>query len=420
MTHLLLIVIYLSFISLGLPDSLLGAAWPSMQPEFGVPVSWAGPVSMTIAAGTIVSSLLSDRLTRKLGAGKVTAVSVGMTAAALFGFSLSHSYPELFLWAVPYGLGAGGIDAALNNYVALHYESRHMSWLHCFWGVGASIGPAIMGLAITGGLHWNGGYRIISILQILLTVVIIRSLPLWEERSMLYEDRSALREDRSAGKPGSAGSSDGTNAADVSGKAGPEETEKKDRPLSLGEILRIPGTKAVMLCFFCYCAVEQTTGLWAGTYLVQHWGVNAAQAASLSGLFFLGITAGRAVSGFATRRCSDDQLVRIGQGILLAGILMILLPVRRELAMAGFIAAGLGCAPVYPSLIHATPGNFGAERSQAIIGVQMASAYVGTCLMPPLFGLLAGRISISLLPFWLLALLTVMFFSHERLNRICR
>ena len=419
MTHLLLIVIYLSFISLGLPDSLLGAAWPSMQPEFGVPVSWAGPVSMTIAAGTIVSSLLSDRLTRKLGAGKVTAVSVGMTAAALFGFSLSHSYPELFLWAVPYGLGAGGIDAALNNYVALHYESRHMSWLHCFWGVGASIGPAIMGLAITGGLHWNGGYRIISILQILLTVVIIRSLPLWKERSMLYEDRSALREDRSAGKPGSAGSSDGTNAADVSGKAGPEETEKKDRPLSLGEILRIPGTKAVMLCFFCYCAVEQTTGLWAGTYLVQHWGVNAAQAASLSGLFFLGITAGRAVSGFATRRFSDDQLVRIGQGILLAGILMILLPVRRELAMAGFIAAGLGCAPVYPSLIHATPGNFGAERSQAIIGVQMASAYVGTCLMPPLFGLLAGRISISLLPFWLLALLTVMFFSHERLNRIC-
>ena len=387
MTHLLLIVIYLSFISLGLPDSLLGAAWPSMQPEFGVPVSWVGPVSMTIAAGTIVSSLLGDRLTRKLGPGKVTAVSVGMTAAALFGFSLSHSYPELFLWAVPYGLGAGSIDAALNNYVALHYESRHMSWLHCFWGVGASIGPAIMGLAITGGLHWNGGYRIISILQILLTIVIVRSLPLWEERSMLYEDRNALRE---------------------------------DRPLSLGEILRIPGTKAVMLCFFCYCAVEQTTGLWAGTYLVQHWGVNAAQAASLSGLFFLGITAGRAVSGFATRRCSDDQLVRIGQGILLAGILMILLPVRRELAMAGFIAAGLGCAPVYPSLIHATPGNFGAERSQAIIGVQMASAYVGTCLMPPLFGLLAGRFSISLLPFWLLALLTVMFFSHERLNRICR
>ena len=413
MTHLLLIVIYLSFISLGLPDSLLGAAWPSMQPEFGVPVSWAGAVSMTIAAGTIVSSLLSDRLTRKLGAGKVTAVSVGMTAAALFGFSLSHSYPELFLWAVPYGLGAGSVDAALNNYVALHYESRHMSWLHCFWGVGASIGPAIMGLAITGGLHWNGGYRIISILQILLTAVIVRSLPLWEGRSMLCKDRSA-------DKAGSAGSSDGTNGADEAGKAGPEKTEKEDRPLSLREILRIPGAKAVMLCFFCYCAVEQTTGLWAGTYLVQHWGVNAAQAASLSGLFFLGITAGRAASGFATRRFSDDQLVRIGQGILLAGILMILLPVRRELAMAGFIAAGLGCAPVYPSLIHATPGNFGAERSQAIIGVQMASAYVGTCLMPPLFGLLAGRLSISLLPFWLLALLTVMFLSHERLNRICR
>ena len=406
MTHFLIIVIYLSFISLGLPDSLLGAAWPSMQPEFGVPVSWAGAVSMTIAAGTIVSSLLSDRLTRKFGPGRVTAVSVGMTAAALFGFSLSHSYPELFLWAIPYGLGAGSVDAALNNYVALHYESRHMSWLHCFWGVGASVGPAIMGLAITGGLRWNGGYRIISLLQILLAAVIVRSLPLWEEQK--------------AGDAGTAGASGAANAADRTGKSEPAAAKKKDRPLSLREIVRIPGAKAVMLCFFCYCAVEQTAGLWAGTFLLLRWGVNAAEAASLSGLFFLGITAGRAVSGFATRRFSDDQLVRIGQGILLAGLLMLLLPVSRELAMAGFIASGLGCAPVYPSLIHATPGNFGAERSQAVIGVQMASAYVGTCLMPPLFGLLADRFSISLLPFWLLALLSVMFFSHERLNRICR
>ena len=405
MTHFLIIVIYLSFISLGLPDSLLGAAWPSMQPEFGVPVSWAGAISMTIAAGTIISSLMSDRLTRKMGTGKVTAISVGMTAAAIFGFSVSHSYWMLLLWAVPYGLGAGSVDAALNNYVALHYESRHMSWLHCFWGVGASVGPVIMGLAITGGLHWNGGYRIISILQILLTFVIVRSLPLWE--------------DRSAGEAGTPAGSGRTNDADKTGEGSPAAPEKEDRPLSPGEILRIPGAKAVMLCFFCYCAVEQTAGLWAGTFLVLRWGVSAAEAASLSSLFFIGITAGRAVSGFATFRFNDSQLVRIGQGIMLAGILMIPLPVSRLSAMAGFIAIGLGCAPVYPSLIHATPRNFGADRSQAIIGVQMASAYVGTCLMPPLFGLIAGRFSVSLLAFYLLALLTVMFLSHERLNRVC-
>ena len=378
MTHFLIIVIYLSFISLGLPDSLLGAAWPSMQPEFGVPVSWAGAISMTIAAGTIISSLMSDRLTRKMGTGKVTAISVGMTAAALFGFSVSHSYWMLLLWAVPYGLGAGSVDAALNNYVALHYESRHMSWLHCFWG---------------------------SILQILLTFVIVRSLPLWE--------------DRSAGEAGTPAGSGRTNDTDKTGEGSPAAPEKEDRPLSPGEILRIPGTKAVMLWFCCYCAVEQTAGLWAGTFLVLRWGVSAAEAASLSSLFFIGITAGRAVSGFATFRFNDSQLVRIGQGIMLAGILMILLPVSRLSAMAGFIAIGLGCAPVYPSLIHATPRNFGADRSQAIIGVQMASAYVGTCLMPPLFGLIAGRFSISLLAFYLLALLTVMFLSHERLNRVC-
>ncbi len=411
MTHLLIIVIYLSFISLGLPDSLLGAAWPSMQPEFGVPVSWAGAVSMTIAAGTIISSLLSDRMTRLLGAGRVTAISVGMTAAALFGFSISHSYPMLFLWAIPYGLGAGSVDAALNNYVALNYESRHMSWLHCFWGLGASIGPAIMGLAITHGLHWNGGYRIISVLQIILTAVIVRSLPLWKARGEAQKEaRSEARKE--ARKEARAGEMEmrGTGDAAV----------QKEQPLSLGRIISIPGVTAVMLCFFCYCAVEQTTGLWAGTFLVLRWGVSAAEAASLSGLFFIGITAGRALSGFATYKFNDQQLVRIGQGILLAGILMVLLPISRELAMAGFIAIGLGCAPVYPSLIHATPSNFGADRSQAIIGVQMASAYVGTCLMPPLFGLLAGRFSISLLAFWLLALLVVMFLSHERLNQVCR
>ena len=380
MIHILLVIIYLAFISLGLPDSLLGSAWPVMHMEFSVPISYAGAVSMMIAAGTIISSLLSDRLTRKLGTGRVTAISVGMTAAALFGFSISGTYWMTLLWAIPYGLGAGSVDAALNNYVALHYASRHMSWLHCFWGVGASVGPVIMGAAITGGRGWNGGYRIISILQIILTAILVFSLPLWKGR-------------------------------------GEEKKENEAAPLSLRQIIGIPGAKSVMVCFFCYCALEQTTGLWASTFLVLRWNVSAEQAATLAGLFFIGITTGRAISGFATFKFNDSQMVRIGQGIMLAGIIIMLLPISKTLAMIGIVAIGVGCAPVYPSLIHSTPDHFGADKSQAIIGLQMASAYLGTCLMPPLFGVLANALSIGLIPFYLLALLALMIVTHEQLCR---
>ena len=351
-----------------------------MHQEFGVPISYAGVVSMIIAAGTIVSSLFSDRLTRRLGAGKVTAISVTMTAAALFGFSISHTYWMLLLWAIPYGLGAGSVDAALNNYVALHYASRHMSWLHCFWGVGASIGPAIMGAAITGGMGWNGGYRIISVMQIVLTAILVFSLPLWKGR-------------------------------------GEENKADKGKPLSLSQIISIPGVKSVMVCFFCYCALEQTTGLWASTFLVMRWGVSAELAATLAGLFFIGITAGRAISGFATFKFNDAQMVRIGQDIVLAGIALLLLPVGRMAAMIGFVAIGVGCAPIYPSLIHSTPDHFGADKSQAIVGVQMASAYLGTCLMPTLFGVLANALSVNLMPIYLLSLLALMLATYEHLNR---
>lgn len=380
MIHILLVIIYLAFISLGLPDSLLGSAWPVMHMEFSVPISYAGAVSMMIAAGTIISSLLSDRLTRKLGTGRVTAISVGMTAAALFGFSISGTYWMTLLWAIPYGLGAGSVDAALNNYVAQHYASRHMSWLHCFWGVGASVGPVIMGAAITGGRGWNGGYRIISILQIILTAILVFSLPLWKGR-------------------------------------GEEKKENEAAPLSLRQIIGIPGAKSVMVCFFCYCALEQTTGLWASTFLMLRWNVSAEQAATLAGLFFIGITTGRAISGFATFKFNDSQMVRIGQGIMLAGIIIMLLPISKTLAMIGIVAIGVGCAPVYPSLIHSTPDHFGADKSQAIIGLQMASAYLGTCLMPPLFGVLANALSIGLMPFYLLALLALMIVTHEQLCR---
>ena len=384
MVHLLLAVIYLAFISLGLPDALLGAAWPSIYPAFGVPVSYMGMVSMIIALGTCISSLLSDRMTRLLGTGKVTALSVATTALALLGFSWSHSFWALCLWAIPYGLGAGSVDASLNNYVALHYESRHMSWLHCFWGIGAALGPYFMGAILTGGRVWNAGYRVIGILQIFLTAILIFSLPLWKGRA--------------------------------------EESGEKERTkaLSLRQIVAIPGAKEVLFCFFCYCAVESTAGIWASSYLTLQKGVPAGTAAGFASMFYIGITVGRAISGFLTIKLRDPQMIRLGQGILALGIAAMLLPLGANVSLMGFLLIGLGCAPIYPCVIHSTPAYFGAENSQAIIGVQMASAYLGTCLAPPVFGLIAQNVSIRLFPFFLLAALIMMFLSHEALLRKTR
>lgn len=380
MFQLLLAIIYLSFISLGLPDSLLGSAWPSIYRQFDVPVSYAGIVSVIIAAGTIISSLQSDRMTKKLGAGKVTAFSVAATAIALFGFSVSDSFAVMCLWAIPYGLGAGGVDAALNNYVALHYPSRHMSWLHCMWGVGASVGPYIMGYALTSGSGWHMGYRYISLQQIVLTAALFLSLPLWKTRS--------LENENAAGVP--------------------------TAHLTLKHIIRIPGACSVMTAFFCYCALEATAGLWASSYLVLNRGIDAKTAAAFASLFYIGITVGRAVSGFLTLKFHDTQMIRLGQGLILLGIVLLLLP-GRTACLAGLITVGLGCAPVYPCIIHSTPEHFGADRSQALIGVQMASAYTGTCIMPPLFGLIANHISVAWYPLYLLVILAVMIFMHERL-----
>ena len=382
MLQLLLPIIYLAFISLGLPDSLLGSAWPSMYPLLGVPVSYAGILSMIISFGTIVSSLNSDRLTRALGAGRVTAISVGMTAAALFGFSISTQFWMLCLWAVPYGLGAGSVDAALNNYVALHYESRHMSWLHCMWGIGTMVSPMVMGRVLAGGGPWTAGYRYIALFQIALTAVLFLSLPLWQKRT----DETA-------------------------------EGGTAPQALSLGQVFRLPGAKEVMLCFFCYCALETTAGLWASSYLTLTRGVAADTAASFASLFYIGITAGRAACGFLSLKLSDTQMIRLGQGVLAVGVAALLVPGPQLLALAGLVLVGVGCAPIYPSIIHATPDHFGADRSQAVIGIQMASAYLGNLAMPPLFGLLANNITPALFPFYLLALLVLMVFMHEQLVR---
>ena len=382
MLHLLLALIYMAFISLGLPDGLLGAAWPSMYGELGVPVSCAGIISMIICAGTILSSLMSDWLTHKLGPGKVTAISVCLTAAALFGFSFSREFWMLCLWAIPYGLGAGSVDASLNNYVALHYSSRHMSWLHCMWGVGASTGPYIIGFVLSGGMHWSSGYQIVGIIQIILTAILFISLPIWK---------------------GSPKSDDGTDST----------------PISLPQALKISGAKEVMITFFCYCALEQTAALWSGSYLTLHAGLSEEEAASFAGLFFLGMTVGRAVSGFVTMKLNDTQMIRLGICIIALGVVILLLPMGIPGAMAGLLLVGLGCAPIYPCVIHSTPEHFGADKSQALIGIQMASAYVGTALMPPLFGLIANHISISLLGIYLLIILVIMTLTHELMVKKC-
>ena len=383
MVSLLLAIIYLAFVSLGLPDSLLGAAWPIMQQQMAVPLSFAGIIAMVVSGGTIISSLLSDRLTKKLGAGLVTAVSVLMTAAAFVGFSVSHSFWMLCLFAVPYGLGAGAVDAALNNFVALHFSSRHMNWLHCCWGVGAAVSPYIMGHSLTGGASWNSGYRTVAMLQMGLAAVLFLSLPLWKKQA------AAASEEKS-------------------------RTPAKKLP----DIFKIKGVNYVLAAFFGYCALEVTTGLWASSFLVLQRGVNPETAAAYASFFFIGITAGRFLCGFVADKIGDRNMIRIGIIITLLGIFALWLPLKSDwLCLNGLIVIGIGCAPIYPAIIHATPANFGKENAQAIIGVQMASAYLGATFMPPLFGLAANHISVGLYPAFLLFFAVLMLLMTEKLSR---
>ncbi|WP_422118434.1 MFS transporter [Gardnerella sp. DNF00550] len=389
MINLLLVVIYLAFISLGLPDALLGAAWPTMSHDIGAQISWAGGISMVISAGTIISALLSNKLTCKFGPGKVTLISVALTALALLGFSFAPNYLVLIFLAIPYGLGAGGVDAALNNYVAVHYESWHMSWLHCMWGIGASTGPYIMGFALSHGQRWTAGYQYIAVMQIALTLVLLMSLPLWKNNKKNELNKIV------------------------------ESKTKSFEKVSYAGILRIPGAKNILIMFFCYCALEQTAGLWASSYMVLHGGVSRIVAAGWASLFYVGITVGRFVSGFLTMRFNDATMIRIGQCVMLMGILVLLLPLPNHIELVtGFIIIGLGCAPVYPCIIHSTPHYFGADKSQAIVGMQMASAYIGSMVIPAIFGIVAQNVSMMLLPAYLLILLAVMTFMHVRLMRV--
>jgi len=379
MFHFLLALIYICFISLGLPDSLLGSAWPILHNDISVPLSYAGIISSIISAGTIIASFFSDKVVRRLGSGRVTAISIAMTAIGLFGFSLSSRFWMLILWAIPYGLGAGAIDAALNNYVALHYKPQHMSWLHCFWGLGASVSPYIMSFALLKLDSWNKGYLIVAVIQILLSAFVFLSLPVWKN---------------------------GIEAEFTSEELAPV-------PPKLREILSIPGAIPCFITFFAYCALELTAALWASTYLVQNRGIEPEIASGYASLFYIGITVGRGINGFLAMRFKDKTLVRVGLAMITAGLILMFLPFGSFFALVGFIIMGLGCAPVYPCVIHMTPDVFGRERSQAMIGIQMAFAYTGFLLMPPLFGFIAECVSVSLLPLYLSVLLVIIILMHE-------
>ncbi len=380
MYSFLLALIYLAFISLGLPDSLLGAGWPVMHTELGVSVSFMGIISMVISGGTIVSSLLSDKLTHKFGTRTVTVASVLLTVAALFGFSFSGSFSMLIIFAVPYGLGAGAIDAALNNYVALHYKAKHMSWLHCFWGVGAIISPFIMSFALKN-LNWNSGYRIVGFIQLAIALLLLVTLPVW--------------------------------------KINKTESTADTKRVGLTAALKIKGVPFLLIGFFAYCAAEATAMYWASTYFTEVKGISGDRAASFAALFYIGITLGRFASGFITERLGDRRMILLGTGILACGIMILLIPVRSYMtAFAAFLVIGFGCAPIYPCIIHSTPANFGAENSGAIIGIQMASAYVGSTFIPPLFGLFGNAVGFSVMPVYLLAFFALMIIMTEATFRI--
>ena len=381
MAVLLISLIYLAFVSMGLPDSLLGSAWPSIYEGMNVPISAVGIVTILISSGTVISSSLSDKVIRRFGTGMVTVVSTVLVAVSLFGFSLTRSLPALCIWALPYGLGGGSIDAALNNYVALHYKSRHMSWIHFFWGVGAAASPYIMSATLTRGYLWTTGYRIVGVIQAVIAVLLFLSLPIWKKSLSAEEENSAAK-------------------------------------LSLKQILQLPGARQILVAFFCYCALESSAGLWAASYMTLHKGIDPSTAAAWASFFYLGITIGRFFNGLISDRLGNRLMGRIGQGTIVLGVVFLLLPLGRAGSFAGLLLVGLGDAPIYPCLLHETPQNFGKENSQAIMGKQMACAYIGSTLMPPVFGLIADKISISLYPAYLLLFAAILIFMSEKMNSI--
>ncbi|WP_329739500.1 MFS transporter [Enorma massiliensis] len=439
----LLPIIYLAFTSLGLPDSAIGSAWPTMAPSLGAGISWVGVVTMIISAGTIVSSLMSVRVVERFGTGRVTVASVALTAAALVGFSQSQAFWQLCLWAVPYGLGAGAVDAALNAYVAVHYESQHMSWLHCMWGVGASGGPMVMAQCLERST-WSTGFLVLGGIQVGIALVLTLSLPLWRDRKLpRVSGRRAGREAAIGAAPeaalphaeaahgvgaralsgatAAAGAGEVPGAAAASGVGGTSDGTRGKLPVrrTHAQLLRIPGVKAVLVSFFCYSAFEATCGNWAATFCTLARGIDAQTAASWAALFYMGITAGRAVSGFISLKVNDRNMIRFGQSLVAVALACVLMPGDMAL-FAGLVLMGCGCAPIYPSTIHATPARFGEELALELTGMQMAFAYIGSLAMSPLFGVLAQLVGAWIYPWYLVLFLVGMVVTGERLNGVVR
>lgn len=394
MTTFFLIIIYMAFISLGLPDSLLGAAWPVMQTQYNASFGAAGFVSMMISGGTIISSLLSGKIINRFGTGKVTFISCLMTAAALLGFSVSPALFWLLILAIPLGLGAGAVDSGLNNYVALHYKAHHMSWLHCFWGIGATLGPIIMSWNIAKGNSWRNGYFTVSMIQFILVVLLFVTLPLWDKAAKSVDKKSA--------------GSDQTNKTE-------QNNFNKDDSKNIHPI-RIRGVKLALISFFFYCGIEATMGLWGSSFLVNVKGLNAATAAQWVSMYYGGITVGRFITGFITMKMSNKILIRMGQSTALVGAILLLLPLPTFFSLVSFMMIGLGCAPIFPCMLHETPTRFGKEHSQTLMGYQMAFAYIGSTFLPPILGWIAAQTTIRVLPFFALFYIAAMLISSEKIN----
>lgn len=385
MLTLILIIIYISFISLGLPDAILGSAWPIIHQDLNVPVSYAGIITMIISCGTIISSFFSEKLIRKLGTGKVTAFSVLLTAVGLLGIFLSPNFIWICLLAIPLGIGAGSVDSALNNFVALHYKAIHMNWLHSFWGIGATTGPLIMSIFLLKENGWRLGYATIGSIQAILVVCLFLSLPLWKK----FESDNSEKINDSKG-------------------------------IKVSKLIKLPGAKPALVSFFCYCAIELTTGLWVSSYLVIINGFSAEKAAKWVSLYYLGITIGRFLAGFVSIKLNNKQMIRVGQVICISGGILLSITYSSNIQLIGLIFIGLGCAPIYPAMLHDTPNRFGKELSQGIMGIQMATAYVGSTFMPPLFGAISKFIGFEILPYFLLILMLLMIITTERVNKICK
>ena len=374
MATLLLIVIYIAFIGLGVPDSLFGTAWPAIYTDLNLPVSWASIVTIIVSCGTITSSLLSSWLISRFGTGKITAVSTLMTALALLGFSCSDSMLWLCLCAIPLGLGAGSIDTALNNYVALHYKASHMNFLHCFYGIGVSLSPYLMSLALSKGT-WEGGYRAVFWFQLAIAALTVLALPLWKK---------------------------------VRHAQNGEEEEETPRVLSFPALMKMPKVRMACLVFIGYCALEYTCGTWGSTFLVNAKGAAADTAARMVTFYYIGLALGRFLSGVLAGRLHSRQLVKIGQTLLLAAIASLFLPLPSAFCSVSLFFIGLGNGPIFPNMLHLTPELFGKDLSQAVIGAEMATSYIGVLLAPALFGLIAQNVTAALFPVYLLVLYALM------------